>query len=285
MGRFHFLPGGFLVYAIGLAISSRAGFVPEAVPASLALAGVLSAQLMTHFVNEYFDYEGDMLSDRTAFSGGSGVLASGIVPRRRALQLGASCLVFGLASALALASMGRTWFLLAYAPLLFIGWFYSSPPLRFVSTGLGETFASLAVAYLAPVSAALSQAFLPLQKSIVLLPLSVCMHAMMLGVEAPDRPSDELSGKRNLVVRLGMRRTARAYLLIFFTSLAAQLSLVLAGSLGPPSLAAFALSPAAIAVSKWMGEGEPLRGKVASMVAFVSVSIFFGFALSTLAGA
>ena len=46
----------------------------------LSLAVMVSAILMGHYANEYADVDTDSLTKRTLYSGGSGVLPSGIVP-------------------------------------------------------------------------------------------------------------------------------------------------------------------------------------------------------------
>lgn len=171
---------------------------------------VSCSQVTAHYVNEYSDVEADRLvSKRTFFSGGSGVLASGALNARLALR-GA-----WISSAAALVLAG---FVAQFSPLaallgivaLVVSWLYSIPPVRLLGTGWGELVTSIVVTVVVPligVQITGSGASPALWWSmLVLLPIHM---AMMLIFELPDLETDRAAGKLVLGVRIGRTATTR----------------------------------------------------------------------------
>ncbi len=210
-----FLLGGVLLYALGALIARYQG---SAMDLGVYWSGQLSItalQLMTHYLNEYWDVEADRLNhNRTPFSGGSGVLVHGELPRKTAFTAAMVCLAVAAAMASRLiftyAVPSSAWVILL---LGFTGaYFYSSPPLTLSSTGYGELTTSIVVAGLVPALGHVLQARQP--SFLVLLataPLIVLHLAMLLAFEFPDFLSDEAAGKRTLLVRVGRRTGARLH--------------------------------------------------------------------------
>ena len=286
LGRTHFLSVGVMAYSIGLALSVRLGVFSDATDAIVGLFAILLAQLMTHFVNEFYDYESDMRSRNSMFAGGSGVLVEGTLSRRLALSLSYFCLVLGFALASFLLLGGRAAFFLIYAVVLFLGWFYSSPPLRLVSSGLGETTASLVVAFVSPLAAISSQpSLVPFPSLLSLIPLVVSMQAAMLGVEAPDCDSDGTTGKRTLVVRLGIRKASSIYISLCVLAVASQATATFFGLLGLPGLlVSLATLPSAHYAYAAMRSSERTVKERANRLGAASALTFGAFGVSTLLG-
>jgi len=237
-----FLLGGLLLYALGALIARYQGF---AINVGLYWSGQLSVsalQLMTHYLNEYWDVETDRLNqNRTPFSGGSGVLVRGELPRQVAFIAAMVCLAIAMAIASWLifthAVPSNVWIILL---LSFIGaYFYSSPPLTLSSTGYGELTTSIVVAGLVP---ALGHVLQTRQLSFLVLlvtaPLVILHLAMLLAFEFPDFLSDEATGKRTLLVRVGRRTGARLHTVLIFLAF----SLVgVAARIGLPAQVALAI--------------------------------------------
>jgi 1,4-dihydroxy-2-naphthoate octaprenyltransferase len=207
MGRLPLLFGGFLYYLLGALTAVAAGY-PLQVPRILIGYAILGpAHLSVHFSNDYFDIDGDRRGRPTAVSGGSGVLASrpDLHPRARAIALVLIAISF-IAGIWAYFTVLPTPFLLM---LLFtgngIGWFYSAPPVRLSSRGLGEAATAIAIGLLIPGMGYLSIAgTLDLTLLFAALPLLLYGAAFILAVEIPDREADSLSGKRTFIVRKGV---------------------------------------------------------------------------------
>lgn len=236
LARPHFLLGGALLYALGARFAASI----DVGRYTLGQALVTTVQLTAHLVNEHYDAEVDrFVHNRTYFSGGSGVIPSGQLPRRSAF-VGAVA-----ASALALAGVAAT---VAISPLaaalgaiaLIVAWSYSAPPMRLLGTGWGELVTSVVVAGLVPLTGAAAQSAalggFGLATIAALVPLHV---AMMLCFELPDVEGDAAAGKRVLAVRLGPAAAIRLIALAATASGATLLVIgLLRGSLFPAIAAA-----------------------------------------------
>jgi 1,4-dihydroxy-2-naphthoate octaprenyltransferase len=252
LGRPLFLGGGFILFALGAVIAVTFGASVDVGRYVLGQAAVTSFQLMTHYANDYFDYDADRANmTPTRWSGGSRVLAEGELPRHVALV--AALVLAGLGSIASLALLTRDGTgPLALPTLLLIlvlAWEYSAPPLRLCAAGTGELATALVVTVLVPwlgfyLQAPSGAGARMLVLSIV--PLALLQFAMLLAIEFPDAAGDAATGKRTLVVRLGARRGAQLYIAI--TALA-YLWPVLGFALGLPARVAFALAlPAPVAI-------------------------------------
>ncbi len=207
LGRPHFLLGGFLSFALGSALAVAGGAHLVWSRYAWAQATITSAQWMTHYSNDYFDLEADRAnSTPTRWSGGSRVLVAGLVSPRVALfaaiVLGACAVI----SAGVLAGLKNSPICALPLALLIIAlsWFYSAPPLRLLSRGLGEATTALVVTVLTPLFGYYVQAgSLQLVLFLACLPLALLQFNMLLTIELPDAAGDTANGKRTLVVRHG----------------------------------------------------------------------------------
>lgn len=210
-----FLAGGFVFYGLGVAAARFQGIALRWDVLLWGQAAVTSAQLMTHFSNDYFDLPADRLNRRpTRWSGGSRVLPDGLLPPRVALALAVTMglVALGITAVLGLVYRVPAWPLLLLVAAQALAWEYSAPPLRLHSRGLGELTVALIVPVLTPLAGYALQTgrpgALPL---LVVLPLACLQAAMILVINFPDAASDRLAGKRTLAVRLGARRAARLH--------------------------------------------------------------------------
>jgi 1,4-dihydroxy-2-naphthoate octaprenyltransferase len=210
LSRPFFLLGGIVLYALGAFIARYEGTPMDWRRYVLGQLVVTGLQLMTHYLNEYWDVEADRLNRaRTFFSGGSGVLSNRALSRETALAAALISLAVSGVVAFLLAAQYRpspvVWIIMGAA---FLGaFFYSTPPVALAGTGFGELTASLVVAGLVPAFAQAMQTGRVSQLNLVTTaPLVAMCYAMLLAFEMPDFLSDEAAGKRTLLVRLGRRR-------------------------------------------------------------------------------
>ncbi len=206
MGRPLFLPGGVLVYGLGMAMAYwRLGSWNW----GRAVTGLVVAEavhLVAHYANEYADVDTDALAPRTWLSGGSGVLPAGLVPARWAL-----CAAVILA-ALALI-LGGAFIAAGILPLhsgwmvglgLAGSWFYSMPPAQLERHGLGELDTALVAGVLMPLMGYTVQVGRPtLAATAALLPIFSLVLMSLLGIHWGDRVADAAVSKRTLVVVAG----------------------------------------------------------------------------------
>jgi 1,4-dihydroxy-2-naphthoate polyprenyltransferase len=205
-----FLLGGLVAFALGAGIAHAQGCAIHLAPYLLGQLFVTGLQLMTHYLNEYWDIDADRLNEsRTMFSGGSGVLVVGMLSRGTALTAAIVCLAISVIAAAVLIILGSASLLGLWLILwIFLGaYFYSSPPLSLASSGVGELTASLVVAGLVPTLALVLSGGRPTPTlALVVAPMVLLHYAMLLGFEIPDEQSDREAGKRTLLVRIGRYR-------------------------------------------------------------------------------
>ena len=206
LARPHFLVGGALLFAVG----ARSAAAVDAARYLLGQGMVTAIQLTAQLTNEYGDAEADTaVTNRTLFSGGSGVIPSGVVARRAALVGARITTTVALAAmALMTAISPRTAVIGAIA--LAVAWTYSTPPVRLLGTGWGELVTSVVVAGLVPLTGAWSQGTSPTASAWWTISALIPLHlAMVLCFELPDLESDALAAKRVLAVRIGRGATHR----------------------------------------------------------------------------
>jgi 1,4-dihydroxy-2-naphthoate octaprenyltransferase len=208
--RVLFLLGGFLLYALGATAAARMGFTIHWTAYILGQVVVLAIQLMAQYLNEYHDIEVDRLTadNRTWFSGGSGMIATGKVSPGAVLTAARTCAIIAIVTGI-FASVWSLWMIPIVLLSLAGSWFYSAPPISLVSTGWGELTTSLIVALMVPLAGFCMQGgFPPMVVGLACLPLVLIHAAMLISFEFPDRMADLAVGKKTLTVRLGLRGAA-----------------------------------------------------------------------------
>jgi 1,4-dihydroxy-2-naphthoate octaprenyltransferase len=160
-----------------------------------------------HLVNEYADYETDMLTKRTAYSGGSGVLPSGIIPRNWSIYSALLTAGIGfLVQFIAVYLDYHSWETLYIIVIGTVGgWIYSLPP-RLAWGGFGELWNTLLGALLLPFFG-----FVQISKTtdlwvlLAVLPVTFFAFNNLLAVAWPDRKADQKVGKNTLATRFDPR--------------------------------------------------------------------------------
>jgi 1,4-dihydroxy-2-naphthoate octaprenyltransferase len=252
LGRPLFLGGGFLLFGLGAAVAAFAGAPFHPGRHLWGQLAITAFQLMTHYANDYFDYEADLANATpTRWSGGSRVLQAREIPRRAALVAALVLAAVGLAVTAYLGTRpgAGPWLVPALLAIFVLAWEYSAPPLRLCASGLGELDTALVVTALVPfVGLQLQAPGLAGLPTLILavVPLCALQFAMLVAIEFPDRAGDASVGKRTLVVRLGGWRGARLYAGITALAFGGLPLLALAGL--PAAVAGAAALPAPIAL-------------------------------------
>jgi 1,4-dihydroxy-2-naphthoate octaprenyltransferase len=251
LGRPLFLGGGFILFALGAAIAAAHGHAIDVARYAWGQAAVTAFQLMTHYANDYFDYDADVANATpTKWSGGSRVLPDGLLPKRVALIAALVFAALGIAMTFGAVAQGTgRWTAPTLALVLLLAWEYSAPPLRLCARGLGELDTAIVVTVLVPWLGFYLQA--PSMGgasdlALTIVPLALLQFAMLVAIEFPDETGDIAAGKRTLVVRLGPTRAAKLYAAI---TAAAFVWPLIALGLGLPARVALAMVvPAPIAI-------------------------------------
>jgi 1,4-dihydroxy-2-naphthoate octaprenyltransferase len=259
MGRPVVVVAGLIAFGSGAAMAfARVGSFDLGIE-SLSLAIMVCAILMGHYANEYADVDTDSLTRRTLYSGGSGVLPSGIMPRSWALILaicfGAVALALAFASLL-LGVLSATTVVMVLFGMLG-GWLYSMPPLSLERSPYGEVDNAVLGGFGMTLMGYLPQAG-GLDASAILfcIPLTLGVYANLLGVHWPDREADRLVGKRTMVVVL-RERTPILFAVVTFAIYLTVLPLFFFGVPLSVTLSLFATIPVAV----WAHVGFKRSGK------------------------
>jgi 1,4-dihydroxy-2-naphthoate octaprenyltransferase len=197
--------------------------------------GVVLVMLATYYAGEYWDQREDSLSaalGRSRFAGGSRVLQAGLLPRQSARWASVTALLLALVVALLLQlGYGTGPLTLPFCVLgLLGGFFYSTRPIRWVATGIGELWIGFCYGWL-PVAVGyyLQVGHIASLVHWLAIPVGLTIVNVILLNEYPDYPADLVSRKANLVVRLGRRRASFLYAMLSAGSWLAMLLSVLRG--------------------------------------------------------
>lgn len=183
----------------------------------LSTLAVVFIMLATYYAGEYYDFRVDQLSaemERNIFSGGSQALVMGLLPMEHARIASIVALILAGGVGLILQFVLHTgpWTIPLGLVGMIAGFYYSTPPFRWVQRGIGELLIGFCYGWL-PVATSfyLQVGRIDPIVHFLSLPIAFTIFNVILINEFPDYPADQIEGKRNLVVRLGRERAAYVY--------------------------------------------------------------------------
>jgi 1,4-dihydroxy-2-naphthoate octaprenyltransferase len=215
ISRVPFLSVGLLPLVLGFVFAWRLGYRGSLGLYLLSSMAVILIMWMTYYLGERNDLEGDRLNQNfNRFSGGSRVLARGILPVWVPLLLGYGCLVAAILTGVYIYLHYQTglWTLLLGGIGIFSGFFYSEKPFQWSSRGIGEMVIGFCYGWL-PIATGfyLFSGFFSHQILLLSIPVGLSIFNVILINEFPDEEADRAIGKRTLVVRLGKERVSDLY--------------------------------------------------------------------------
>ena len=218
--RIHIVVGGFLAFSLGALLAIVGGGSFDFTAFALGYVVVLLGDLSTHYSNDYFDVEVDKYIEQKKFFAGSNILVSNPDIRSLSRSISIALLVSSNVLAAILVIFGAPIeFLIVILGASLVGWFYSAPPLRFISRGFGEFALAVVTGFAIPGLGylAIRGQFDPL---FFYFAVPFIMYGLMLSLslQVPDIEVDSKGNKRNLAVRLGERRTSFLILIIAFSA-------------------------------------------------------------------
>ncbi len=253
--RLKFLLASIVAVTNGIVISFAQLHTVDVWFAACTYVGVISLHASVDLLNDFFDYKSqiDLMTKRTPFSGGTGVLPEGLLKPKSVYRAGVMFLITGVLIGFYLMLV-RGWLI---GPLvMFAGistYFYST---KITKAGLGEAFLIvkgtaivLGSYYVQTTYMAIS----PLYVGIVLGTLS----ASVLYVNAfPDLEADSKGGRKSLTVRFGVEKASKFYPffpIAVFTLIPAG---VILGVLPVTALASVIALPSYIQVSRLLKNSD-----------------------------
>ena len=182
----------------------------------LTLLGGVSIHLGANVVNDYWDYHqgSDNINIEfiRPFTGGSRMIQEGLLSPRAVLA--GSIIIFSIGAIIGIyLTFTRGFFILILGLLgIFLAFFYTAPPFKFVSRGVGEIIIGICFGIFLTLGAFFTQAqIIALEPIIVSLPIALLVSGILYINEFADFNADRDAGKHTLVVRLGRKRASKLY--------------------------------------------------------------------------
>ncbi len=215
---------GLLPFILGTVMAWRLYGIFNVPVLIWSILAVVLTMLSTYYSGEYHDLAVDTLSagmERNAFSGGSQVIVRNLLPHRQARYAGYVMLLLAGVVGVVLQFYYDTglWTIPLGVTGMIAGFFYSTPPLRWVKRGVGELIIGYCYGWL-PVATAFYLQVGRIDDIVhwVAIPIACTIFNVILINEFPDYPADLIEGKRNLVVRLGKSTSAYLYIAMHVTA-------------------------------------------------------------------
>ena len=223
----------------------------------LTLLGACLAHLGANTANDYFDWRSGADAANPNYivplSGGSRMIQLGVISPRGTLIT--SVTLFAMAAAIGayLATAAEVWPEMAGVAVAgaALGFFYTAPPIRLVTRGLGELGIILAFGPLIVVGAVMVQTgtFEP-EALLIGLPTGILTGLIIWVNQIPDAPGDEAGGKHTLVVRLGIPISSWLYIVLWVSAFGVIVGLFMADILPAEALLGLLTIPLAVIVSR-----------------------------------
>ncbi len=207
-----------------------------------ALAAVLAllATALVHAASNVINDVGDDVTgtDRTnvariyPYTGGSRFIQNRIMTATEMHRWGWTLIAVASVLGLVLALLKGPWVIALGLAGIAIAWAYSAPSLQLSGKGVGEFFLMIAFGLLPAGGAAwLQSGVFDVVTVLMSVPLGIWVMLILWINEVPDRRADAASGKRTLVVRLGLDGARHGYRLLHVLAFAAIVALVVRGTL------------------------------------------------------
>jgi 1,4-dihydroxy-2-naphthoate polyprenyltransferase len=215
--RFQFLPLTVLMVSLGTAIAARDGYFHLG-HFLIAMMGSMLVHMTVNVINDYHDYvDGiDLNTQRTPFSGGSGILPSRLLKPKQAFWLATICLLIAMVIGFYFCIV-KGWILF---PLLlaagFSAYFYNDYLSKW---WMGELFAGLNFGPLLVLGSYFVQTGRYSWETLFasLAPGILTTNLLFLN-EFPDREADEKGGRRHFVILLGNKEARFLFVGLLITS-------------------------------------------------------------------
>lgn len=166
---------------------------------------LFTANLATHYSNDYFDFDVDKYGTVTPFSGGSGILVKN--PELKELSKKLAYFFIGLSILIGASFTIYYSFPISFFLFVLFGnalvWFYSAPPIKLAYRKMGE-IGNLLNGFIMPGAGYfVTMGIIDLPFVIFSIPFLFLQFMFSLGVEIPDMEGDKLGGKITWVVSKG----------------------------------------------------------------------------------
>src|SRR6476660_3065645 len=205
--RIRFLLASIISVALGLAINSWQNNTFDIGFAALTFVGVAALHASVDLLNDYWDYKRQIDTDtqRTKFSGGTGVLPEGLLKPQQVYRAGMLMLIIGSAvGAFFIFERGITIAVILGFAIISI-YFYST---RIVDSGLGEIFVAIKGAMIVLGTFFVQTSHITAEPILGGIAVGVLSSLVLFVNSFPDFDADKAGGRKTLVIMLGKKKAA-----------------------------------------------------------------------------
>ena len=207
--RIRFLLASIISVCLGLAINSWQNKTFDIGFAALTFVGVAALHASVDLLNDYWDYKRQIDTDtqRTKFSGGTGVLPEGLLKPQQVYRAGMLMLIIGSAvGAFFIFERGITIAAILGFAIVSI-YFYST---RIVDSGLGEIFVAIKGAMIVLGTYFVQSSHITSEPVIAGIVSGVLSSTVLFVNSFPDFDADKKHGRKTLVIVLGKDKASSA---------------------------------------------------------------------------
>jgi len=205
--RIRFLLASIISVCLGLAINAWQNKTIDVGFAALTFVGVAALHASVDLLNDYWDYKRQIDTDtnRTKFSGGTGVLPEGLLKPQQVYRAGMLMLIIGSAvGAFFIFERGITIAVILGFAIVSI-YFYST---RIVDSGLGEVFVAVKGSMIVLGTYFVQSSHITLEPVIAGIVSGVLSSTVLFVNSFPDFDADKKHGRKTLVIMLGKQKAA-----------------------------------------------------------------------------
>jgi 1,4-dihydroxy-2-naphthoate octaprenyltransferase len=205
--RIRFLLASIISVCLGLAINGWQNKTIDVGFAALTFVGVAALHASVDLLNDYWDYKRQIDTDtnRTKFSGGTGVLPEGLLKPQQVYRAGMLMLIIGSAvGAFFVFERGITIAVILGFAIVSI-YFYST---RIVDSGLGEVFVAVKGSMIVLGTYFVQSSHITLEPVIAGIVSGVLSSTVLFVNSFPDFDADKKHGRKTLVILLGKQKAA-----------------------------------------------------------------------------
>lgn len=290
LSRLPFHLVGVLPFILGMVLAWRITGSFNLSVFIISIIAVVLIMLSTYYAGEYYDLHVDRLSagmEKNAFSGGTQVIVRNLIPHNHARIASYVTIALACIIGVILQFYYKTglWTIPLGVSGTISGFYYSTPPMRWVKRGIGESLIGYCYGWL-PVAASFYLQSGGIAEIVhwVSVPIACTIFNVILINEFPDYPADIIEGKRNLVVRLG--KGVSAFIYIAMTAIA-LLSFGFSMTKGLPSITLLFCFPfllIALALIYLMAKKDYLNRNRLELICGLTIVVNFGISLAYILG-
>ena len=207
--RVKFLLASVIAVCLGLAINWWQNQTIDIVYGILTFVGVMALHASVDLLNDYWDFKRhiDTKTQRTKFSGGTGVLPEGLLKPNDVYKAGIIFLIIGSAvGGYFIFEKGITIAIILAFAIISI-YFYST---RIVNSGLGEIFVAIKGAMIVLGTFFVQTSHITVEPILGGIVVGVLSSLVLFVNSFPDFDADKAGDRKTLVIILGKKKAASA---------------------------------------------------------------------------